>query len=233
MQNLPRLAMNNNVLLSDKSAIWYIELTPIRLSDIEQNEANARSMRLSGVERGIELRLIYSEQDIAATVKRLAADISRDYSGKDLLLVVVLKGAFIFAADLVRMLTVPARIDFVKIKSYVSRESSGTVRITRDIESEATGKDLLIVEDIIDTGLSLEFLVRHLSGKGPRTIKVCSLVDKRIRRKIDIEADYAGVVCDGGFLIGYGLDLDERCREFGAIYEVVEQPSGGMHDNTM
>jgi hypoxanthine phosphoribosyltransferase len=190
-------------------------------------------MRLSGSERGVDLRILYSEQEIAAVVKRIASEISRDYSEKDLLLVVVLKGAFIFAADLVRMLTIPVKIDFVKLKSYVGSESSGTVRITRDIETEAAGKDLLIVEDIIDTGLTLDFLLRHLSGKDPRSIKVCSLVDKRIRRKIDIKADYSGVVCDGGFLIGYGLDLDERCREFGSIYEVVEQPSGGMHDNTM
>jgi hypoxanthine phosphoribosyltransferase len=164
----------------------------------------------------------------------LAGEISRDYSGKELLLVVVLKGAFIFAADLVRMPALPVNIDFVTLKSYSGRESRGRVRISRDMEPDAKGKHLLVVEDIIDTGVTLEFLQNHLAGKYTKSLKVCAMVDKRGRRRKEINVDYAGVVCETGFLVGYGLDLDEKYRELDAIYEVAElPPSGGLNDNTM
>ena len=209
-------------MISGKSGFWYIKLTPIHLSDIEQNRVISSSVRLHGEDGNIQLRLLYTKEKIASSVKRLAEEISRDYSGKELLLVVVLKGAFVFAADLVRMLTVPVEVDFVKLKSYQGKESSGRVIITRDLEACVEGRHLLVVEDIIDTGISLEFLNRHLSDRGPRSLRVCTLIDKVERRKIAIEADYAGIVSKGGFLVGYGLDLDESCRELDAIYEVTE-----------
>lgn len=221
------------MLLINWSGYPYIELTPSHLSDIEQNGAISSFMRFYDT-NGERLRLLYSKEEIADRVRRLAADISRDYSGHDILLVVVLKGAFIFAADLVRSLTLPVEIDFVELKSYIGLESSGSVLITRDLTTEAAGKDLLVVEDIIDTGITLDFLLRHLAEKCPKSLKVCTLIDKQERRKVAVAADYTGIVCEGGFLVGYGLDLDERCREFDAIYEVAELPSsGGLNDNPM
>lgn len=182
----------------------------------------------------MRLRLLYSKEEIAVSVKRLAEEISRDYSGKELLLVVVLKGAFVFAADLVRMLSLPVQVEFVELESYKGTESCGRVELTRDLTAHVAGRDLLVMEDIIDTGITLDFLLRHLADKGPESLKVCTLIDKRERRRIAVSADYAGIVCNAGFLVGYGLDLDERCREFDAIYEVAELPSsGGLNDNPM
>jgi hypoxanthine phosphoribosyltransferase len=208
-------------------------LTPILLSDIEQNGVISSSKRLHGTD-SLNLRLIYSKEEIASQVRRLADEISRDYSGKELLLVVVLNGAFIFAADLVRMLSFPVEIDFVTLKSYSGMESCGRVMISRDLDIEAKGKHLLVVEDIIDTGITLEFLLNHLAGKYPDSLKVCTMIDKRGRRRNDITVDYAGIACESGFLVGYGLDFNEKFRELDAIYEVAELPPfGGLNDNTM
>lgn len=180
------------------------------------------------------LRLIYTRDEISSRVKLLAEKITRDYKGKNLLFVVVLKGAFVFAADLIRMLEVPVEIDFVGIESYIGKESTGRVRVTKDLISDVTGKDLLVIEDIVDTGITLDFLLKHLGAKGPRSIKVCTLIEKRERRQIAMEADYAGIVCSNGFLVGYGLDLDEQFRELDALYEVEEFPSsGGLNDYPM
>jgi hypoxanthine phosphoribosyltransferase len=164
----------------------------------------------------------------------MADEISRDYAGQKLCLVVVLKGAFIFAADLVRSLDLPIEIDFVKLASYNGLETSGRVVITKDIEIGITGENVLVVEDIVDTGITLDFLLRHLAGKGPKSLKVCTLIDKRERRRIAVMVDYTGLVCNSGFLVGYGLDIDERGRELEAIYEVADLPSGGgLNDNSM
>lgn len=179
-----------------------------------------------------DLRLVYSREDIAAAVQRLANAISDDYAGHDLLLVVVLKGAFIFAADLVRSLSIQHQIDFVMLSSYNGTESTGRVTISKDIEMPLAGRNVLVVEDIIDTGITLDFLCQHLAGKGPNSVKVCTLIDKRERRRVDIAADYAGIACNHGFLIGYGLDMDGYYRELEAIYEVADVSSrGGLNDN--
>ncbi|KAF0215255.1 MAG: hypoxanthine [Geobacteraceae bacterium] len=183
--------------------------------------------------RSVELRLLYTGKRIAAEVGRLAHEISSDYAGRELLLVVVLKGAFIFAADLARRIRLPLTVDFVKLASYNGMESTGKVVITKDIETAAAGKHVLVVEDIVDTGLSLAFLLESLRSRGPKSLKVCTLIDKRERRRVDVSADYVGIVCDRGFLVGYGLDLDESRRELPAIYEVVNSPSGGLNDSPM
>jgi len=180
------------------------------------------------------LRLLYSKEEIATAVKRLSDQIYRGYAGQDLLLVVVLKGAFIFAADLVRVLGLPVEIDFVELESYCGMETAGSVRITRDIHTDVAGKNILVVEDIIDTGVTLDFLLKYLADKGPRSIRVCTLIDKRERRRIAVAADYTGIACKRGFLVGYGLDLDECLRELEAIYEVADLPSsGGLNDHSM
>ena len=187
-----------------------------------------------GHNRDARLRLLYARDEIAAAVKRVAGEISRDYSGQELLLVVVLKGAFIFAADLVRALDLAVKIDFIELESYCGMDTAGSVRIARDIDSDLAGKNILVVEDIIDTGITLDFLLHNLADKGPRSIRVCALIDKRERRRIAIAADYAGIVGKEGFLVGYGLDLDECYRELDAIYEIADLPSsGGLNDHSM
>jgi hypoxanthine phosphoribosyltransferase len=197
-------------------------LTHILLSDIEQNGVISSLKRLYGTNRDAQLRLVYSKEEISAAVQRVADEISRDYEGQELLLVVVLKGAFIFAADLARMLRLPVEIAFTRLASYSGIESTGRVKITMDVESVVAGRNILVVEDIIDTGITLDYLLRNLAERGPKSLKVCTLIDKRERRRIAVAADYAGIVCNGGFLVGYGLDLDENGRELEAIYEVAD-----------
>lgn len=177
---------------------------------------------------GEQLSMIYSAERIAAAVRRLAEDISADYHGEEVVAVVVLQGAFIFAADLIRQLQLPLRLEFIRLASYAGTESTGRIVVTKDIETEIGGKNVLVVEDIVDTGLTLAFLLDMLRGRSPKSLKVCALVDKPARRRIDVAPDYVGVVCDGGFLVGYGLDMDGRMRELPAIYEVQTLPSGGL-----
>ena len=207
-------------------------MTHSPLSVIEQNGKISSLKRVYTARNDIRLCLIFTREEIAAAVCRLADEISRDYAGQDLLLIVVLKGAFIFAADLVRCLSLPHQIDFISLSSYSGMESSGRVTITKDIESLIEGRNVLVVEDIIDTGITLDFLLRYIAGKSPKSLKVCTLVDKEERRRVDIAADYTGIVCNRGFLVGYGLDMDGYCRELDAIYEVADvSPRGGLNDN--
>ena len=190
-----------------------------------------RCYRINGE---LQLGPVFSREEIAAAVRRMADEISRDFADQELLLVVVLKGAFIFAADLSRSLRLPIEIDFVKLASYSGVESTGRVEIKIDVETVIAGKNVLVVEDIVDTGITLDFLLRHLAGRRPKSLRVCTLIDKRERRRIAVKVDYAGIICSRGFLVGYGLDLDERCRELEAIYEVGDLPScGGLNDNSM
>jgi len=160
-----------------------------------------------------ELKPLFSRQEIAEAVARLAVEISADYADKHLVLVGVLKGAFVFLADLVRELTIPVEIEFVRLASYGSRkESSGEVAVKKDVEITLAGKDVLIVEDIVDTGLSLTFLMDHLGTHNPSSLRVCALVDKKFRRKIEVTVDYTGFAIDDGFIVGYGIDFNERYR---------------------
>lgn len=164
-------------------------------------------------------RILYSRDEIGQRVHALAEKISKDYEGRELLLVGVLKGAFIFMADLIRCLKIPCTIDFIRVASYgAGTESSGEVTVTKDIEILITGKDVLIVEDIVDTGITLDFLVKKLRERNPRSLRVCALVDKRGRRKVRFEADYTGFTMDDGFIVGYGLDFNETSRFHPDIY---------------
>jgi hypoxanthine phosphoribosyltransferase len=182
----------------------------------------------------LELRLLFPADRISAEVQRLAEAISHDYEGQDLLLVVVLKGAFVFAADLVRCIRIPFTLDFIRLSSYSGTETTGEVNLISDLLLPVEGKHILVVEDIVDTGASLSFLLEQLKSRGPKSLKVCALIDKLERRQTAAVADYTGMVCSSGFLVGYGLDLDERCRQLPAIYEVVANPSrGGLNDSTM
>ena len=166
-------------------------------------------------------KLLYSRQELAAQVARLGAEISRDYQGRELLMVGVLKGSFLFFADLVRAVDVPTVVDFVRLASYGSEtRSSGIVEMRKDLELPIEGRDVIIVEDIVDSGLTLESLYHRLLLRNPRTLRICTLIDKRCRREVDIEPDYVGIVMEDGFIIGYGLDFDERYRNLADIYLV-------------
>jgi hypoxanthine phosphoribosyltransferase len=142
--------------------------------------------------------VLFSREEIDRRVRELADEISRDYAGGELIVVGVLKGAFIFMADLIRALNVPCKVDFTQLASY----GSGTV----------SSGDVVIRKDIVDTGLTLSFLVENLKARGPRSLKVCVFLDKKMRRKVPFTADYTGFAIDDGFVVGYGLDFDEQGR---------------------
>ena len=169
-----------------------------------------------------EKRVVFSAEEIAREVQLLAKRISEDYEGKDVVLIGVLKGAFIFLADLVRQLTIPVQLDFIRAASYgTGTESSGKIRITTDVELDLRGRDVLIVEDIIDSGLTTAFLKEHLANKKPRSLKICALLDKIERRAVSIPLEYVGLRLEKGFVVGYGLDCNEANRQLPGIYELI------------
>jgi len=157
--------------------------------------------------------ILVPAEDLAARVLELAVEVSRDYEGKDLVLIGVLKGAVFFLSDLMRALTVPCEVDFMAVASYGSAtKSSGVVRILKDLDAVIEGRDVLIVEDIVDSGLTLQYLLRNLAGRNPRSLEVCALLIKPERRKVNLETRYVGFEIPNEFAIGYGLDHDERYR---------------------
>ncbi len=167
----------------------------------------------------LTLSLLLSCEAVAARVKELAIQISRDYKGKDLLLVGVLKGAFVFLADLLRAIEIPAQVEFVRLASYgKGATSAGHVRVILDLEASIAGQHVLIVEDILDTGLTLGFLLERLRARQPASLKLCVLLSKRIKRIYDITPDYKGFDVPDGFVVGYGIDYGERYRHLPAIY---------------
>lgn len=157
---------------------------------------------------------LLSEEEISARTAELAARISEDYRGQDLVLVGVLKGAFVFLADLARRVELPVEIDFVAVSSYgADTESSGVVRIVKDLDLEIAGKHVLLVEDIVDTGLTLSYLRDMLLDRGPLSVEICALLNKPEARKVDIEVKYKGFDMPPRFVVGYGLDFAERYRQ--------------------
>ncbi len=161
---------------------------------------------------GIE-GILVSKEVIAEKIGELGSKISWDYMGKDLVMVGVLKGSFIFMADLIRKITIPLETDFIAVSSYgKSTGSSGVVRIIKDMETIITGRHVVIVEDIIDTGLTLDYLKRLLETRKPSSLRICALFDKPGRRKINIKADYSGIEIPDRFIVGYGLDYNGRYR---------------------
>ena len=168
-------------------------------------------------------KLILSKEDIARRVKELGALITRDYADKNLLVIGALNGAFIFMADLVRQIKLDMQIDFVRVSSYgMSTSSSGEIHFAKDIELDITGRDILIVEDIVDTGLTLSCLQDYLRERGARSIRTCTLIDKKERREVEVNIDYVGFEVDEGFLIGYGLDCREQCRHLDEVYLLID-----------
>ena len=156
--------------------------------------------------------LVHAE-DLERRVRELADEISRDYTGRDLVLVGVLKGAVLFLSDLMRHLEIPCEVDFMAVASYGSAtKSSGVVRILKDLDAAIEGRDVLIVEDIVDSGLTLQYLLRNLAGRNPKSLEVCALLVKPERQKVDLPTRYVGFEIPNRFAIGYGLDHAERYR---------------------
>jgi len=169
----------------------------------------------------MNLKQVFSPQQINSRVQELGKEISFDFRGQSLLGICILKGAFVFFADLVRNLDIDLEIDFVRLSSYGKQSSSsGEILITKDIETDIQDKDILIVEDIVDTGLSLSFLTKNLQSRGASMIRVCALIDKHERRQTSIQVDYPGFILQKGFLVGYGLDIAEKFRSLPGIHEV-------------
>ena len=159
-------------------------------------------------------QVLISEEEIRAKVRELGASISADYAGRAVTLVSVLKGSLPFMADLMRAIDVPVQIDLMEVSSYggATTETSGLVRILKDLSSSIAGRDVLIVEDIIDTGLTLNYLLRYLRGKNPASLRICALLDKPARRLVEIPIDYRGFTIPDEFVVGYGLDFGEFYR---------------------
>jgi hypoxanthine phosphoribosyltransferase len=167
------------------------------------------------------LKLLYSAEQIAVQIRHLAQQINRDYADQELVLVGVLKGSFLFIADLSRQLTPPTVIDFVRLASYGSdTQSSGIIEFRKDLETSIKGKHVVIVEDIIDSGYTLQSLYHRLLERNPASLKICTLIAKQARREVDIKADYVGITMDDGFIVGYGLDYDEKYRNLADIFLV-------------
>lgn len=167
----------------------------------------------------VPLKILFTRDQIAEQVRRLGEEIDRDYAGREILLVCVLKGSFLFFSDLVRSISCPVLVDFVRMASYGCEAiSSGVVEMRKDLEFSVSGRDVIIVEDIVDTGYTLQTLFHRLMDRQPRSLKVCTLLDKRFDRRVPIEADYVGLSLERGFVVGYGLDYEEKYRQLPDLY---------------
>jgi hypoxanthine phosphoribosyltransferase len=176
-------------------------------------------------DRGEIGETLVAADDLQRRIRELGAEISRDYEGRDLLLIGVLKGAVLFMADLMRELTVPCEVDFMAVSSYGSAtDSSGVVRILKDLDSSISDRDVLLVEDIIDSGLTLHYLLRNLRARNPASLEVCALLTKPERRRVDLPVRYVGFEIPNRFAIGYGLDHAQRHRNLPYVAALAGAP---------
>ena len=167
--------------------------------------------------------MLISSEELSDRVTELGAQISRDYAGRDLVMVGVLRGAVVFIADLLRAIDIACEIDFMAVSSYgSSRDSSGVVRILKDLDDSITDRDVLIVEDIVDSGLTLNYLIRNLKARDPRSLEVCSLLTKPERRRVDVPIRYTGFEIPNTFVVGYGLDHAQQYRHLPFVAELPE-----------
>jgi hypoxanthine phosphoribosyltransferase len=169
------------------------------------------------------LEILFTRDDIHRAIVRLAGSIRQDFGQEEIVFVCVLKGSFVFTADLIREVGTPSVVDFIRISSYRNGMTHGNVAITKDLETDIEGKDVIIVEDIIDSGLTLTSLRNMLLTRKPRTLKICALIDKKARREVQIEGDYVGFSIDDGFVVGYGIDYAEKYRNLRDIFVVKER----------
>jgi hypoxanthine phosphoribosyltransferase len=171
-----------------------------------------------------KLRILFTSEEIEAKVKTLAGKIKRDYQARHPLLIGVLKGSFVFMADLIRLLDFPLEVEFIRLSSYGGgRESSGKVRVVQGLRSPIKGRDVLVIEDIVDTGLTISFLLDYLRKKMPASLKLCALTDKPSRRQVPVTIDYLGFTLPNKFVVGYGLDWDEKFRYLPDICFIEEE----------
>jgi hypoxanthine phosphoribosyltransferase len=172
--------------------------------------------------------VLVTREDLTRRVAELGAEISRDYADRDLVMIGVLKGAVMFIADLMRELTVPCEVDFMAVSSYgSSTDSSGVVRILKDLDAPIEGRDVLIVEDIIDSGLTLQYLIRNLRARSPRSLEVCALLTKPERRRVDLPTRYVGFEIPNRFAVGYGLDHAQKFRNLDYVAVLADGPDNG------
>jgi hypoxanthine phosphoribosyltransferase len=172
--------------------------------------------------------ILIPRDEIARMCRRLGEQISRDYTGREVVLIGVLKGAFMFMADLIRYLSIPVRIDFISVSSYGSgTKSSGIVKINKDLDTDITGKHVIIVEDIIDTGLTLNHLRQLLGTRNPASFALCTAFDKPERRRVEIDVEYVGMRIPDEFVVGYGLDYDGRYRNLPDVSILGDDSQGG------
>lgn len=172
--------------------------------------------------------ILIPRDEIARMCRRLGEQISADYADREVILIGVLKGAYVFMADLARQLSVPCRIDFMSVSSYGSgTRTSGVVRITKDLDSDITGKHIIVVEDIVDTGLTLRHLRQLLGTRNPASIAICTAFDKPERRKVDVQVEYVGMKIPDEFIVGYGLDFDGKFRNLPDVSILGDDNQGG------
>ena len=166
-------------------------------------------------------KVLFSSSDIINRVSEMGKEITRNYKGRDLLLVSILRGGVIFLSDLIKQIDLPLSIDFMSISSYgIDGTSTGVVRITKDLDESIEGKDVLIVEDIIDTGLTIGYLLRNLRSRFPKSLEICTLLDRDVRRIADINIKYIGFKIGEKYIVGYGLDYKQKLRNLQSIYEL-------------
>lgn len=167
--------------------------------------------------------VMISEQKIKERVKEMAAEIERDFNNEEIFFIVVLKGSFVFAADLLREMKSNIQVDFISVSSYSDQtESTGKVKLLKDLDADITGRNVVVIEDIIDSGLTLHFLRDHLKMHKPKQVKICTLLDKPERRRIELPVDYVGFVIPDEFIVGYGIDYAQQYRNLPYIANVEE-----------
>jgi hypoxanthine phosphoribosyltransferase len=159
-----------------------------------------------------QVDVMLDASQVAAKIKELGAQITKDYQGKDLVLVGVLKGSAFFTTDLARAIDLPVSIEFLGVSSYVGTETTGEVRITFDLTKAMKGRHVILVEDIVDTGLTMKFILENFAARHPASVKVCALLEKPARARVKVPIDYKGFVIEDRFVVGYGLDFDEKYR---------------------
>jgi hypoxanthine phosphoribosyltransferase len=168
-------------------------------------------------------KILFTRSQLENAVSRLAREINEDYRGQKLLMVGILKGAFVFMADLIRHLDLDVSVDFVVLRSYgSSKTSSGEVQVIKDLHEPLEKKHVLIIEDIVDTGITLKYFYDLLFRRNPESLKICTLIDKKARREVDISVDYVGLEMEDGFIVGYGIDYDEKYRNLPEVWVLEE-----------
>ena len=171
-----------------------------------------------------QLEMVYTKQEISGAVQRLAKEIKNDYEGKIPLFLGVLKGSFIFMADLVRLLDIFLEVEFVTLSSYgyEKKETSGRVTMLKEPSMEIKGRNVLVIEDVVDTGITLDFFLKFLKAKSPKSLRTCVMFDKPKNRRVSVKIDYRGLTCPDCFVLGYGLDYGEKYRNLPELYRLVD-----------